>query len=92
MNRPSVLLALLDLFTLPQDITYAGTDDIDALDPEEAGFQSSFSKLGASEKSIHEPVGHVSDTKVYASKQIAARSAQRPGVVSLRPISLQVQS
>lgn len=80
--RPPVFLALLDLFTLPQDITYAGADDIDALDPEEAGFQSSFSKLGASEKSVHDPVGDVSDSKVFASKQIASRSAQKPGVVS----------
>lgn len=90
--RPPVLLALLDLFTLPQDITYAGADDIDALDPEEAGFQSSFSKLGASEKSVHDPVGDVSDSKVFASKQIASRSAQKPGVVSTVSGSLSLET
>ncbi|KAK1926751.1 putative importin-alpha export receptor [Papiliotrema laurentii] len=76
-------LALVDLFTLPQDITYSGAtgDDIDGLDPEEAGFQSSFSKLGASEKSVHDPVKSVADTKAFASKELARRSAERPGQI-----------
>jgi exportin-2 (importin alpha re-exporter) len=51
------------------------------LDPEEAGFQSSFSKLGASEKSVHDPVAQVGDAKVYASKEISNRSKERPAVV-----------
>jgi hypothetical protein len=85
--RVPTFLALLDLFTLPQDITYSGgngaTDDLLELDPEEAGFQSSFSKLGASEKSVHDPVAQVGDAKVYASKEISTRSKERPAVVGL---------
>jgi hypothetical protein len=83
--RVPTFLALLDLFTLPQDITYSGgngaTDDLLELDPEEAGFQSSFSKLGASEKSVHDPVAQVGDAKVYASKEISTRAKERPAVV-----------
>jgi exportin-2 (importin alpha re-exporter) len=86
-SRTPTFLALLDLFTLPQDITYSAgngaADDLLELDPEEAGFQSSFSKLGASEKSVHDPVAHVGDAKVYASREISTRSKERPGVVSL---------
>jgi exportin-2 (importin alpha re-exporter) len=85
-GRAPTFLALLDLFTLPQDITYSGgngaTDDLLELDPEEAGFQSSFSKLGASEKAVHNPVVHVGDAKVYASREISTRSKECPGVVS----------
>lgn len=85
-SRAPTFLALLDLFTLPQDITYSGgngaADDLLELDPEEAGFQSSFSKLGASEKAVHNPVAHVGDAKVYASKEISTRSKERAGVVS----------
>jgi len=84
--RAPTFLALLDLFTLPQDITYSGgngaTDDLLELDPEEAGFQSSFSKLGASEKAVHNPVAHVGDAKVYASREISTRSKECSGVVS----------
>ena len=84
--RVPVFLALLDLFTLPQDITYSNGDgqieDLASLDPEEAGFQSSFSKLGASERSVHDPVAGVGDEKVYLSKQLARRSQEKPGVVS----------
>ncbi|TYJ56359.1 hypothetical protein B9479_002907 [Cryptococcus floricola] len=81
---PSVLLALLDLFTLPQDITYTnpeGSGDITELDPEEAGFQSSFSKLGASEKSVNDPTANVGDTKLFAAKELARRSGEKPGVL-----------
>lgn len=83
--RAPTFLALLDLFTLPQDITYSGGgagDDLLELDPEEAGFQSSFSKLGASEKTVHDPVGSIGDAKVFASKEIGFRSKERPQVVS----------
>lgn len=80
-----IFLALLDLFTLPQDLTYANGaagDDLNSLDPEEAGFQSSFSKLGASEKNTHDPVASIgADEKLYASKELARRSAGRPGVL-----------
>ncbi|ORX36025.1 Cse1-domain-containing protein [Kockovaella imperatae] len=82
---PSVLLALLDLFTLPQDITYTNGDgaqeDLSSLDPEEASFQSSFSRLGASESATHDPVSDVKDEKLFASKEISRRSKERPGVI-----------
>ncbi|KAK4688334.1 exportin-2 (importin alpha re-exporter), partial [Tremellales sp. Uapishka_1] len=79
-----VFLALLDLFTLPQDITYSGGDDLTEFDPEATGFQSSFSKLGASEKQAHEPtaVAAVADTKVFASQELARRSREKAGVIS----------
>ena len=87
--RPAVLLALLDLFTLPQDVTYANgeSEDLTGLDPEEAGFQSSFSKLGASEKTVHDPVADIGDTKGYAGKQLAQRSREKPGSVSCLLVS-----
>ncbi|KAL7424789.1 importin-alpha export receptor [Cryptotrichosporon argae] len=72
--------ALLDLFNLPQDITYA--DDLAQLDPEDAGFQSSFSKLGASEKAAHDPAAGVGDEKKYASAELARRARERPGVIA----------
>ena len=72
-----------DLFTLPQDITYSDGHgaDLAELDPEEAGFQSSFSKLGASEQSVHDPVKSIEDERLYASRELAKRSRERPGVV-----------
>ena len=86
--RPAVFLALLDLFTLPQDLTYTNGDsaqaDLTNLDPEESGFQSSFSRLGASEVSTHDPVKDVADEKLFASKELAKRSRERPGVASRR--------
>ncbi|ORY33698.1 Cse1-domain-containing protein [Naematelia encephala] len=79
----SSLLALADLLGLPQDLTWHnGTEDLSSLDPEETGFQSSFSKLGASEKSVHDPVGSIPDEKAFASKELARRSAEEPGLIS----------
>ncbi|CAD6568832.1 MAG: importin-alpha export receptor [Tremellales sp. Tagirdzhanova-0007] len=79
-----IFLALLDLFTLPQDITYTNGDlgeDLAELDPEEAGFQSSFSKLGASEQAVHDSLKSISDERLYASKELARRSREKPGVM-----------
>jgi exportin-2 (importin alpha re-exporter) len=64
------------MFNLPQDLTYTGSatttaGDVSELDPEEAGFQSAFSKLGASEGKVHDPVADVPDAKRYASAEIA---------------------
>ena len=85
--RPAVFLALLDLFTLPQDLTYTNGDglrgDLASLDSEESGFQSSFSRLGASEVSTHDPVKDVTDEKLFASNELSKRSTQRPAVVSV---------
>lgn len=82
----------MDLFTLPQDLTYAtGTaDDLTALDPEDAGFQSSFTKLGASERTAHDPIKNIADTKKHASRELARRSKERPGV--LPPLIQQAQT
>jgi len=80
---PQVFVALLDLFTLPQDITYAGApeDDIGSLDPEAGGFQSSFSKLGASEGRVSDPSSRIADERLYASQELTRRGAERPGVL-----------
>lgn len=86
---PPIFLALLDMFTLPQDITYSnpeGSGDITELDPEEAGFQSSFSKLGASEKTVRDPTAGVEDSKVFAAKELAKRSNEKPGMVCESPL------
>jgi len=89
---PPIFLALVDLFTLPQDITYSGAnaDDLTALDPEDTGFQSSFSKLGASERNTHDPVADVKDEKLYAAQQLSKASQSRPGVIG--PLIQQAQA
>lgn len=74
------------MFNLPQDLTYteeAASGDIASLDPEEAGFQSSFSKLGASDAGAVEAFKEITDVKSFASKEISRRSREKPGVVSL---------
>ncbi|WWC86346.1 uncharacterized protein L201_001219 [Kwoniella dendrophila CBS 6074] len=80
-----VFVALLDLFTLPQDLTHAGTsngsEDLTELDPEEAGFQSSFSKLGASEKVQRDYTATIGDSKEFAAKELGKRSQEKPGVL-----------
>jgi exportin-2 (importin alpha re-exporter) len=87
---PAIFLALVDLFTLPQDLTYAGADDLNGLDPEESGFQSSFSKLGASERNRHDPVADVKDEKLFAATELAKRAQQSPGVI--QPLIQQAQA
>ena len=84
-RRSGGFLALLDLFTLPQDVTYTNGDaaeDLSALDPEESGFQASFARLGASEAKVHDPVKDVKDERLFASNELARRSKERPGAVS----------
>ncbi|KAL1410407.1 importin-alpha export receptor [Vanrija albida] len=85
-----IFLALLDLFALPQDLTYAGQDALNELDPEDTGFQSSFSKLGASERQAHDPVRGVGNEKEFAASELARRSKERPGV--LGPLIAQAQA
>ncbi len=67
---------------LPQDVRGNAVDSILQLDPEDSAFQSSFSKLGASENEAKDPVPEVADPQQYLSKQLAAKSASKPGVVS----------
>jgi hypothetical protein len=80
--RPPTFEALLKLFLLNQDLSNKGPEDINELDFEDAGFQSSFSKLGASEAAIRrDPVADVADEKLFLSKEIAKRSAEKPQTV-----------
>ncbi|KAJ9111753.1 hypothetical protein QFC22_006412 [Naganishia vaughanmartiniae] len=80
---PMVLEAVLDVFTLPQDLkTGDGTEDLDNLDPEETTFQASFSRLGASESTVRDPVANIPDAKLFLSKQLAAASTRNPGKFS----------
>ena len=80
--RPMVLEAVLDIFTLPQDLkTGEGAEDLDNLDPEDTSFQASFSKLGASESTVRDPVANVPDAKLFLSKQLAEASKRNPGKV-----------
>lgn len=71
--------ATLSLILLPQDIsTTAPEDDIAALDPEDAGFQSSFAKLGASEAAVREdPAKHVTtDEKTFLRAELTRLGGQ----------------
>ena len=77
-----MLEAVLDIFTLPQDLkTGEGAEDLDNLDPEDTSFQASFSKLGASESTVRDPVANVPDAKLFLSKQLAEASKRNPGKV-----------
>lgn len=83
-HRAPTLIALMDLFNLPQDLTYnaatnGASDDLTELDPEESGFQSSFSRLGASEAVVHDPFAKIPDAKRFASTEIARASRERGG-------------
>ena len=74
------------MFNLPQDLTYSGSaattaGDVSELDPEEAGFQSAFSKLGASESKAHDPVADVPDAKRYASSEVARVYREKQALV-----------
>lgn len=70
--------SLLGLILLPQDLsTTTADDDLAALDGEDAGFQSSFAKLGASEARKEDPVAYVgTDEKAYLNAQLTKVSAQ----------------
>lgn len=72
------------MFNLPQDVTYSeeAAGDMSSFDPEEASFQSSFSKLGASDAGAADAFKSIPDVKLYASQEIARRSSEKPGVVS----------
>lgn len=70
--------SLLGLILLPQDLsTTTADDDLAALDGEDAGFQSSFAKLGASEARKEDPVAYVgTDEKAYLNAELTKVSAQ----------------
>ncbi len=81
-----VLEGALDVFMLPQQFEDGNTeaDGIEDLDPEEATFQASFSKLGASEGRPRDVLSDIADPKRYLSKSLAEASAKHPGKVRMR--------
>ena len=80
--RPATMDATLGLLLLPQDLTTptAGSieDDLGTLDPEDAGFQASFAKLGASEAAVREdPASHVTtDEKTFLRAELTRLGGQ----------------
>lgn len=72
--------ATLGLILLPQDLSSSAApeDDLATLDPEDAGFQSSFAKLGASEAAVREdPAKHVTtDEKTFLRAELSRIGGQ----------------
>lgn len=77
--------SLLKLFALPLPISKttsaADGDEVNIIDPEDVGYQASFSKLGASEKPRADPVAYVQDPKDYLAKGLADASKAQPGKI-----------
>lgn len=88
-RRAPTLEALLKLFLLPLPIarnTSAADEEVDVVDPEEAaGYQASFSKLGASERPRADPVAYVDEPRMWLAKGLEEASRREPGKVRLRP-------
>lgn len=82
-SRPMVLEAVLDIFLLSQDLKkdVSEEDQLEQFDPEDTGFQASFSKLGASEPAARDPVANVADPKAFLSEQLSLASQRNPGKV-----------
>ncbi|BGP16685.1 hypothetical protein JCM10213_000398 [Rhodosporidiobolus nylandii] len=91
LNEPHVrawsptLEALLKLFALPLPLTKtssaAEADEINVVDPEDVGYQASFSKLGASEKPRADPVAHVDDPREWLAKALVEAGRREPGKI-----------
>ncbi|GAA5967687.1 hypothetical protein JCM11641_005736 [Rhodosporidiobolus odoratus] len=81
------LEALLKLFALPLPLTKnssadaAAADELNIIDPEDVGYQASFSKLGASEKPREDPVRHVEDPQLWLARGLGEASRAHPGKV-----------
>lgn len=80
-DRPAAMEALLKLFLLPQDLKTTQDEDVAVVDPDELGYQASFSKLGASEPAKRDPVASVTDARDYLTKSLASASQAKPGKV-----------
>ncbi|GJN90916.1 hypothetical protein Rhopal_003930-T1 [Rhodotorula paludigena] len=84
---PSMLEALLKLFLLPIPLaknTSAADDDangLEVIDPEEQGYQASFSKLGASERPRPDPVAHVQEPRLWLARGLEEASRREPGKI-----------
>ncbi|GAA5958061.1 hypothetical protein JCM21900_003574 [Sporobolomyces salmonicolor] len=79
--------SLLKLFLLPLPIaktTSANTaeaDEINVVDPEDTGYQASFSKLGASEMKRTDPVDYVQEPREWLAKGLVEAGRRDPGKV-----------
>ncbi len=85
MRRTPTLEALLKLFNSPlplaKNTSAADADEVDFVDPEDVGYQASFSKLGASEKPREDPVGYVQDPRAHLAKGLEELGKTQPGKV-----------
>lgn len=83
LDRIATMQALLKLFLLPLPLVKntGAEDEIDVADAEDVGYQASFSKLGASEKSRPDPVQHIAEPRSYLATSLVATSQSRPGQV-----------
>lgn len=77
---PALLEAELKLFLLPSTMaTSENVDELEFADAEDQGFQTSYSKLAASESTRVDPAAFVGpDVRKWFSSQLAAMSAQAP--------------
>lgn len=84
-HRTPTLEALLKLFNSPlplaKNTSAADADEVDFIDPEDVGYQASFSKLGASEKPREDPVGYVQDPRAHLAKGLEELGKTQPGKV-----------
>lgn len=84
-RRTPTLEALLKLFNSPlplaKNTSAADADEVDFIDPEDVGYQASFSKLGASEKPREDPVGYVQDPRAHLAKGLEELGKTQPGKV-----------
>ncbi|BGP55866.1 hypothetical protein JCM8202_002291 [Rhodotorula sphaerocarpa] len=91
LNEPNVrawtptLEALLKLFNSPMPLakntSAADADEVDVVDPEDVGYQASYSKLGASEKPRADPVAYVQDPQAHLAKGLEDLGRSHPGKV-----------
>ena len=90
------MLALLKLFLLP--LTLSKTSGVDAgdevavVDPDDPGYQASYSKLGASERVRPDPVAHVPEPRTYLATSLVTTSQAHPGHVSSFSLCLPVKN
>lgn len=83
--RTPTLEALLKLFNSPMPLakntSAADADEVDVVDPEDVGYQASYSKLGASEKPRADPVAYVQDPQAHLAKGLEDLGRSHPGKV-----------
>lgn len=79
------MLALLKLFLLPLTLSKtsgaSAEDDVAVADPDDPGYQASYSKLGASEGVRPDPVAHVPEPRTYLATSLVATSQTHQGQI-----------